>query len=942
MPAPKRTFGGVIGGFVGFICLAVVAGLLATAAITPAVAVTGVAASNGIGVFQGLPDYLKIDTLSQTSTMYALKNGKPIAIASFYTQNRINDSWAQISPYLKDAAVATEDPQFYEHGGISVEGTIRAALTNALHKGAVIQGGSSITQQYVKNVRVQTCEQYNVIATPTGKQTYQQAQDAMNKKYQACYDSYTDETTSRKVTEAKMAIGLEKQYSKQQILTGYLNIAGFGGQVYGVEAAARYYFDTTAAKITLPEAATLIAIFNNPENLRLDLQKGDGNYTANNKSNGYAAALDRRNYVLQRMLVNHKITRAQYTAAVKTKIVPHITPPGNGCDAAAKYDAAPYCEAVMNEISIDPTFGKTADDRQALLRRGGLKIYTPLNLNLQQVAQTSLSNYIPPSRPDVDLGGVNVAMELNTGRVVDMVQNRPWGSPTSTDPTQPAEHNATEINYAVDSDLGGSTGFQTGSTYKLFTLLEWLEEGHSINDTIYAPVTEHVYPQTAFHSSCAVGQTAGDPGINPGGTWDVSNDEPGEGGKMSVLYATAQSINTAFAQMGTQLDLCKIRQNALNLGVHLAYPYTLDGTNRPRVLGGSPSAILGVNEVAPITMAAAYAGVANDGVYCQPIYIDRITDPAGKNIPVPKPDCKQVVDKNIAAGAIYDLQGVLRAGGTGASANPNDGVPIMGKTGTTDDAAQNWLVSSTTKVAQATWIGNVQGLYPAGCTDKQVNANTGGCGTATYTNFGNISFTSKTGDVQNGRNVKFAVAEPIIATLNKMYGGASFPTPTGTVLQSKQIQVPNLAGKSVADAKSILTALGFTYVAGNPVDSAQPLGSVADTVPAGGSSYSVGSAITVDTSKGNEVNVPKLAGQSIDSAVGTLRSLGLGATFTAPPTSIVLSTWPKEGVGVLPGSKVKLNAHVAPTKSPTQPPSSPPSKAPGKSGKGNGNKGGNG
>ncbi|HEY0248395.1 MAG TPA: biosynthetic peptidoglycan transglycosylase, partial [Gryllotalpicola sp.] len=364
MSARKRTATGVIGGLLGFFGMSAVAGLLVAAAVTPAVAVTGMAANNSIGVFEGLPEYLKIDPLATVSTMYATKDGKPVSIAKFYSQNRIIDGWGQINQITKDAAVSTEDPRFYEHGGIDVQGTARAMVYTYILKKGEVQGGSSITQQYVKNVRLQTCEKYNVLVSGTGDAKQQQAaQAAMYAKYQACYKEYTQQTPVRKIQEMKLAIGLEKKYSKQEILLGYLNIAGFGGQIYGVESAARYYFGTTAAKLDLQQAATLVAILNNPNNLRIDQPKNK----VNGAKDGYSQTLARRNYVLRSMLKDKKISQAQYDAAVKTKIEPHIVAQPSGCAQAASQDAAFYCNAVMYEMQTNPAFGKTQDARNALL-----------------------------------------------------------------------------------------------------------------------------------------------------------------------------------------------------------------------------------------------------------------------------------------------------------------------------------------------------------------------------------------------------------------------------------------------------------------------------------------------------------------------------------------------------------------------------------------------
>ncbi|MET3566852.1 membrane peptidoglycan carboxypeptidase [Leifsonia sp. 563] len=704
----------------GFVALSGLAGVLAAAAVTPAVALTGSAADSTISVFDGLPEYIKVEPLAQASTMYALSNGQQVPIASFYSQNRVEVGWDGISQNLKDAAIATEDPRFYEHGGVDVTGTVRGAVLTALHKS--VQGGSSITQQYVKNILVQRCE---------NKQPDPTASDAVQKKqltiYEACYDDATKVDPSRKLKEMRYAIGLEKEYSKNDILQSYLNIALFGGRVYGVQSAAEYYFGVAAKDVNIQQAATLIAILNNPDNLRIDRPDDKENGAAN----GYKETLDRRNYVLDRMFANGKITKEEHDAARATKVEPKITPTQNGCMTAQQYNAAFFCDYVERTIEQNPIFGKTEDDRSNFLTRGGLKIYTTLNLDLQSQAQAAVSAYIPPADPRLDLGSSNVSVEVGTGRVVTMVQNRPYDNTANPAPA------TTAVNYNTDYDYGGSEGFQTGSAYKVFDLLEWLQEGHSLYQTVSG--TQHVFPQTQFHASDPCNDIGGAP-------WNVSNDEGESVTATTVMNATAQSINTVFAKMATQLDLCGIKQRAQDLLVHGA-----DEAANPFM--ANPSAVLGTNYIAPITMATAYAGLANNGVACSPIAIDKIVDADGAEHAVPKTACSPTpIDPQVAAAAIYALQGVLRGGGTASSANPGDGIPIFGKTGTTDNSVENWLVTSTTKVAQATWVGNVQG---------------------------GVALRSQSFQGIGGGNVKFSIVKRIQTALNAAYGGGAFPSPSG-------------------------------------------------------------------------------------------------------------------------------------------------------------------
>jgi membrane peptidoglycan carboxypeptidase len=854
--------------------MSVVAGLLVTAAVTPAIAVTGMAASNGIGAFDGLPEYLDIGALPQVSTIYASKGGQQVPIATFYSQNRVEVGWDDIAQVMKDATISTEDPRFYQHGGIDLEGTTRAiVLTGLLHKST--SGGSSITQQYVKNVKVQECEKLNINVTAPTEAEQKKRQAAQDKKYQDCYNSATETTISRKLEEMKQAIGLEKKYSKNDILKGYLNIAGFGGSVYGVESAARYYFGVTAKTLNVQQAATLVAILNNPANLRIDQDKTVNK--ENNPDNGFKLTLDRRNYVLRSMLKAHKITQKQYDDAVKTKIEPKITPQPNGCETAAQFNAAYYCDWVQHLVAEDTGLAKTADDRSALLRAGGLKIYTPLNLDVQAVAQQSLSSNVPSSKPGVAIGGTNLSVEVGTGRVISMVQNTNYTAGASDDP------NYSGINYNTDFDEGGSGGFQTGSTYKLFTLLEWLKEGHSINDLITSPSATTTFPASRWHTTCS--------DTSPVASWTVGNDGSGEGGTRSVASNTALSVNTAFATMGTKLDLCGIRQTALNMGIHPASPkvWTTDASGKElqvnNPLLGNPATILGTNDLSPLTLVTAYAGVANGGKWCTPVGIDKIVGSDGKELPVTPTKCTQGVDPNVAAGAIKALQGVMTGGGTGTIANPRDGVPIFGKTGTTDNAAQNWFVSSTTKVATVSWVGQTQ----------QTNGN--------WVNFGDFNLNGHW-----GRDAKLYVARPVIAALDSIYGGGNFPQPTGSVLQAKQVTVPDLTGKSASDAKSTLEGLGFQYQDGGQVDSVQPSGTVASTNPPAGSSAGVGAVVTVYTSKGNLVAVPDVSGKSVADATATLTAAGFTVSpGGADPTATVTSTDPAAGTPEPAGTRIKLN-----------------------------------
>ncbi len=659
----KRVVGG-IGGFVGFVAASAAVGALVTVSVTPALGAVGVAATSTISMFENLPGYLEIGELSQKSDIYATRDdGSDVLLASFYDQNRVEVGWEQISQYVKDAAVAGEDPRFYEHGGIDLQGTIRAAATTAT--GRDTQGGSSIAQQYVKNVRVQVCE---------NEATTSEERDA-------CYGAVTETTIDRKLKEMRLAIGVEKRYTKSEILLGYLNIAGFGGRVYGIEAAANYYFGTTASKLSLAQAAALVAIVNNPGKFRLDLPES----TTNGADNGYAANFGRRNYILRQMFDEGKITQEEFDTALAEPVAPDIHEPSTGCQTAR--GAAYFCDYVTHILRNDPTFGEDAETRLLNFRRGGYDVYTTLDLDLQKAANEAIAAHVPATFPGWDVGGVISSVEVGTGRVLAMAQNRTYSQDPAVLKKGPQY---TSINYNTDFDYGGSRGFQPGSSYKIFTLAEWLSTGHGLAGRVDSRVKSN---WGIFQDHCN--------GAVSAGSWNPKNDAGESGANYSAMESTIGSINTGFIGMAKQLDLCDIRMRAEAFGVHRA-----DGDP----LAQGPSSVIGTNEVAPLSMAIAFAGVANDGVTCTPIAIERIVGRDGEEIDPPKSECTRSVAPEVAA-AMHTAMNAVMTGGTAVASNaatvPH--VPLIGKTGTTDGAKDTWMVGASTKVATAAAVVSVNG-----------------------------------------------------------------------------------------------------------------------------------------------------------------------------------------------------------------------------------------
>jgi membrane peptidoglycan carboxypeptidase len=644
---------------IGLIIVSAVAGVLVAASLAPGVAVAGTVSNASISVFESLPDYIHLGQLPQRNRIFANSASGPQQIATVYDQNREEDIWAKVSPNLKNAAVDGEDKNFYSHGGVDVPSLVRAAVGN-ISSGLIQSGASTIAMQVVRNVEVQ-----QALQLPT------------QKEQQAAYQAATTDTVARKLKEVRLAIGLEKFYTKQQVLLTYLNIANFGQANYGVEAAAQAYFSTSAADVTPAQAASLVAMLQNPSYLNL------GSPT------NYAANQGRRNYILGQMYAAKHLTRAQYEQAIKTPVNAanvHLSTPQNGC-LSAQVQYQWMCDYVVNNVGGLTSLGTTPGQRLANWKVGGYDVYTTLDMGMQTTATDTLHQLVPNTEQRFQLGGAVTTVQPGTGRILIMAENKDYnntlagGGPTTT-----------AVNYNVDQANGGSVGFQPGSAYKLFTLVDWLQHGHTLSESLNASVRS--MPASSFTDACTGGRLRGKP-------YTFQNDA-NEQGNTTVLRATARSINAVFIQMASKLDLCDIKNVAVSLGVQNA-------NGKP--LSDYPSCVIGgcSNALSPLTLAAAYAAVADNGVYCSPVAVDKIVGPSGTQYPGQSAACHQAIAPNIAATAADALQGVMNSGGTAYVANPRDGTPFLGKTGTTNNSVQTWTVASSTKAATAVWIGNISG-----------------------------------------------------------------------------------------------------------------------------------------------------------------------------------------------------------------------------------------
>lgn len=805
MSAQKSTPAGALGAFAGMIGLSAIVGLLATVMVTPALAVTGMAASNTIGIFDSLPDYIRIDPLAQRNELYAQNTANPedgyTKIADVFSENREEVGYDQISPNLVNAAIAAEDRRFYTHGGVDPQGIIRAAIGNVA-EGDITGGGSTLTQQLVKNILINQA----TMQFPPGPE-----QDAA---VQAAQET----TLERKLNEAKFAIALEKEYTKDEIMLAYLNIANFGGITYGVEAAAQQYFGVSAAEVTPAQAASLIAIVQRPgaRNL-LDPE----NYPRNEA---------RRDVILQAMAEEGFLTAAERDEALAIPVDENfvtLQSPRSGCIAAQEYSRF-MCDYVTRLIPELETLGSTPEEREAAWRQGGYQIYTTLDLSLQRVAQDAVWNTVAPDIYEINaedqlvnnIGAATTSVQAGTGRILTMAQNKRYNNSSQNNDLA-----FTAVNYNTDRDYGGSIGFRVGSTYKIFGLIEWLQQGRGLQE--FVDGTPRVFDLSDFVESCNPGRT---------GRYEPKNFADGRGGVMNVLNATVNSVNTTYVAIAQQLDQCGIRDAAESLGVHRA-----DGGP----LQTNPAAILGTNEIAPVTMAAAFAAIQSGGLYCEPIAVDRIVDRNGEELPGQTSECRQAIDPDVAAATTFAMREVVTRG-TGRASNPGGDVPVVGKTGTADDALHTWMVGGSTRVATATWVGNVVG-------ERNITT------------------------LPGGSNLRHEITRAVFGAANAAYGGDPIPDAPERLLRGQGVTLPDLTGQTPDVARGIVEGLGFRFqVEEAQVDSALPAGTIAVQRPGAGTFLSLGTPVRVQLSNGNLVAVPDVSsgGLSPDDARAILRDAG--------------------------------------------------------------------
>ncbi|MCG2801735.1 MAG: transglycosylase domain-containing protein [Cellulomonas sp.] len=760
-----------IGLLVSFVLVASLGGVVAAGLALPAVATVNTATNLTVTGFDELPTELDEQNLPEKSTILASDG---TLLATFYAQNRVVVPLTAISVQLQHAVIATEDKRFYEHTGVDVTGMARAAVLSLLKPDSQQQGASTITQQYVKNVLIEAALNAD---TPAERQA----------GVAAATQSEGAEGYARKLREAKLAITLEQKETKDQILEKYLNIAPFGSSVYGAETAANHYFSKSAKDLTYLEAATIAGVTQNPS-----------------KYDPVAhpeASQGRRDTVLGLMHDQGFITDAEYTTGIATPLASTlvVSVVKQGCQVAndAVAGSAYFCDYVTKVMVGDVAFGASTAERQARLYKGGLTITTTLDPTLQTNADTQVKATVPVGDASGEIQAMST-VQPGTGQILTMAQSTDY-VPTATGVAgqQSINYNAGYPYYSVNQ------GFQPGSTFKAFTLLTWLEAGHSLSETVNGG--QSTFRFSDFTAPCTK---------LSGGTFTVANSE-GSGAMMTVLDATRNSVNRAFMSMATHLDLCQIMQNAADLGVTNAK----SGGNFKPV----PIDVLGTDNTTPLAMAGAFATFASGGVYCKPIAILKVTDANGKELAIPSADCHQAIEADVANTMNYAMSKVWT--GTMKSVGAPD-FPAAGKTGTSNRNEYTWFVGYTPRLASAVVLANPSGAI-----------------SPNYQVIGGKYYSVIYGSDIAGPTWKRFMVQALEGQDNP-----GFADPSDKLLNGEKVSVPSVIGSTVDVATTALKAAGFTAkVADAPVTSDVPAGLVATQ---SATKATAGSVITLTLSAG--------------------------------------------------------------------------------------------
>jgi penicillin-binding protein 1A len=555
------------------------------------------------------PQVEELKALAQPSQIYwadGTPMGDPIGIQSRQSISALSE----VPKIVQDAVIATEDRSFWTNDGIDLGGVFRAFLTN-LTSGKIEQGGSTITQQLVKN-RILTSKR----------------------------------DVNRKIKEIEDALRLNEKFSKEKIFVEYLNTVYFGSGSYGIKAAAARFFNKPLEQLTVGEAALLAGVISNP--------------TGFNPYSNPDRAIRRRADVLRGMVDAGYLTQAQSDAA-NNEPIPTVPPAANpivGTDFLST--------EVLQDLLKNPDLGATEKERSDKILKGGLKIYTTFDRQLQDMA-VNASNTAKPDMGSDWVASV-VSVDPSTGAVKAMVSGQNYADE--------------KTNIATSPD-----GRQTGSTFKVMTLAAALMNGYSPEDMVSG--NEPCPVQSRF------------PAVPPQ-DWPNNSADGAEDGDHTIDHSTAHSINCAFVRLATSVGYDKVIATAHAMGI------TKNNIDVPIL-----SETLGTYEQNPETMAAVMATIANHGVHHTPFVVQKVVAADGKVVTneINNPG-EQALSSDVADCEANLLTHVVTDGTGGKAAVA--GQDIFGKTGTTDHTTDAWFIGANApggsrQLATAVWFGNRTG-----------------------------------------------------------------------------------------------------------------------------------------------------------------------------------------------------------------------------------------
>ncbi len=692
-----------------------------------------------LGISSDLPDPSTASARGRDqSTVIYDRRGRAVS-KLFAEQDRTDRALQDIPPALRQAVIATEDRRFYEHSGVDLIGIMRALFTD-IKEGSRAQGGSTITQQYVKQAFV------------------------------------TDEKTlKRKVSEAMLARKLERKYTKDQILELYLNTIYFGRGAYGVEAASQAYFAKRTPELTLPEAALLAGLIQSPNG-----------YDPTTNPDG---ALKRRNTVLMLMRDQGYISGDQYNKAMATPI--KLAKPKQLATQA------PYfMEWVRSQL-----IAKYGEDA---VYRGGLRVYTTLDLTMQKAAERAIAAELDKAG---DPSAALVAIKPTTGEVLAMVGGRDFSKQ--------------QFNVAVQGKR------QPGSAFKPFVLASALTDKISSEQTFAAGPARLRLPN--------------------GQTWKVT----GSSGTMRLRTATEKSVNAVFARLILKDGPDKTVAMAHKLGV------TEDVEEVPAIaLGGLE------HGVSPLSMAAAYSTFAAGGKATTPYSITKVAKPDGVILMQVKPKRKLALEPAVSYLVTDILRGVITKG-TGHSAAI--GRPAAGKTGTTEKNNDAWFVGYTPDLAAAVWMGYPDGTKPMKSVHG-ITVTGGSFPARIWAAFMReaLKNTPKT-EFKQPTGLKRAticlqtglVATPYCPQTGRgLFLAGSLPKTCGLHATAPKVAIPNLIGMTRDAAIAALKRLSIAYAVVEQEFTNVAPGRVADQSPRAGSIATSSTVVTVVISRRSTVAPP--------------------------------------------------------------------------------------